>query len=294
MPFLAIMVIILWTRFLLMLQLTRTFGPMLRILLNMAGDVLRFLVIQSVLLIMVTSVAALLFSDLETYTEFFDVIFIMFGTGMGNYDLDVFSQLSFDPVLGKFFILLTLILNNIILINFVIAIQADTYSKLSDESLGIYYDGIIARIPIYEDDERYGGLIVGTPPSSLFAIFMIPFYWFVKDEKKLKRINDYFTKGMFLPVSIIITLGFMAINILLLPFAYVVAIKKKIQLVRSKTYHAKVVPTSSPAIQKMATEQVYEKTFENGSCTDLLCFIIMGIPMLLCAQLRDVASFVSL
>lgn len=135
------------------------------------------------------------------------------------------------------------------MLNFVIAIQADTYSKLKAESLGIYYDGIIARIPIYEDDPRYGGLIVGTPPFNVFAILMIPFYVLVKDEQKLIRVNDIFTKAMFAPIAIMITALFMAINLVLLPFAYVAAIIKKVKLLADKnSSRRKIMPSTSNAL----------------------------------------------
>ena len=91
---------------------------------------------------------------------------------------------------------------------------------------------MIARIPIYEDDNRYGGLIVGTPPFNILAIVMIPFYCCVKDEKTLRWGNDLFTRILFAPMAILITLAFIAINLLLLPFAYLSAIAQKITLLR--------------------------------------------------------------
>ena len=121
-PFLSIMVVFMWVRFLLMLQLTRTFGPMLRILLNMAGDVLKFLTIWAVFIIMITSVASLLFGELEAYSQFTEVIFLTFGTGIGSYDMSVFDNLSLGKEFGETFVCVAIIINNIILLNFVIAI----------------------------------------------------------------------------------------------------------------------------------------------------------------------------
>ena len=123
-------------------------------------------------------------------------------------------------------------INNIVLLNFIIAILADTYSKLANDSLGIYYDGIIARIPIYEDDDRYGGLIVGTPPFNILSILMIPFYLLVKDEQTLRKGNDILVKVMFAPLALVFLTLFMALNLLLLPFAYLTAVVKKIKLIR--------------------------------------------------------------
>ena len=117
------------------------------------------------------------------------------------------------------------------MINFIIAILADTYTKLSQQSLGLYYDGLISRIPIYEDDIQYGGLIVGIPPFNMLAVLMIPFYLCVKDENRLKYVNDVFTKVIFAPVAVLLTVIFLALSLICLPFAYLSAIVKKVKLI---------------------------------------------------------------
>ena len=147
------------------------------------------------------------------------------------------------------------------MINFVIAILADTYTKLSNSSLGLYYDGVISRIPVYEDDSRYGGLIVGTPPFNILALLMIPFYILVKNEERLVKVNDVFTKAMFFPIALSFTAMIIAVNLLLLPLAYFAAIWKKITLIRIK----------------VKSEKVF----------DLVTFVFLGVPLLLLVQIRD-------
>ena len=150
--------------------------------------------------------------------------------------------------------------------------------------LGIYYDGVIARIPIYEDDPRYGGLIVVTPPFNVFAVLMIPFYVYIKDKKKLIRMNDLFTKAMFMPIAIMITAMFMVINLILLPFAYFAAIFKKLSLLTDKSKHqSKMIPSTSEALNQMAQMQQFEVSQIDTSWIDLIFFIILGIPVLLLA-----------
>ena len=134
-------------------------------------------------------------------------------------------------MVGKIFVVVSLIINAVVLLNFIIAILADTYSNLMSSKLGLYYDVVISKINIYEDDEFYGGLIIGIPPFNVLAILMAPVYFYVKDQKQLKKINDTFTKVIFVPVALSFTALFMAINFVLLPFAYLAAIFKKIKLV---------------------------------------------------------------
>ena len=134
-------------------------------------------------------------------------------------------------MVGKIFVVISLIINAVVLLNFIIAILADTYSNLMGNKLGLYYDVVISKINIYEDDEFYGGLVVGIPPVNMLAILMAPVYLYVKDQKLLKKINDTFTKVMFVPSALIFTALFMALNLILLPFAYLAAIFKKAKLV---------------------------------------------------------------
>ena len=228
MLFLAVMSVFIWGRFLLMLQLTKSFGPMLRIVIVMVSDVLKFLAIWIVILVCLASVSNLLFGDITGYAKFFQTLQLMFGTGLGNYDLGAFENSQFDKLVGEIFIVIAVLINSVVLLNFIIAILADTYSKLSVQSLGIYYDGIIARIPLYEDDMRYGGLIVAAPPLNLLAVVMIPFYLFIKDDRRLRQVNDAYTKFSFLPLALFLTLIFMVLNLVSLPFAFIVAIMKKV------------------------------------------------------------------
>lgn len=59
--FLACMVFVMWGRFVVMLQLTRTFGPMLRIIINMLGEISKFLSIYFICLCILASFSSLMF-----------------------------------------------------------------------------------------------------------------------------------------------------------------------------------------------------------------------------------------
>ena len=154
----------------------------------------------------------------------------MFNTGFGNYELleDSYSDYEHGEIVIQIVIIIAVLLNCILLLNFVIAMLADTYSKLTNQSLGLYYDGVIARIPVYEDDLKYGGLIVGTPPFNLIAIFLLPYYFCVKEEKRLVAVNEAFKKLVFLPIALIMSCLFAAFSLLMVPFAYLQAIRIKL------------------------------------------------------------------
>ena len=89
-----------WGRFLLMLQLTKSFGPMLRIILNMVGEVLRFLLVWTVVLVTLTSVSSLIFGEVNAYSDGVQVLFKMFGTGVASFNMTEFEDLSLGAAVG--------------------------------------------------------------------------------------------------------------------------------------------------------------------------------------------------
>ena len=73
---------------------------MLRIIISMIGEVLKFLFIWSVVLICISSVSSLVFGRLEQYSSFLDVVFVIFGTSLGSYDFEVFDDLEYGKIVG--------------------------------------------------------------------------------------------------------------------------------------------------------------------------------------------------
>ena len=84
--FLSLIVIALYIRFLLMLQLTKNFGPTLRIIITMVQDMTKFLIIWLILFILLATLCSILFGDVEKYSGFLGSALNVFDTSMGNYD----------------------------------------------------------------------------------------------------------------------------------------------------------------------------------------------------------------
>ena len=77
----------------------------------------------------------------------------MFDTALANYDLGMFEidqyEGSWKEVTGKVFNVVCVLVLTVIMLNFVIAILSDTYAQLSSQSLGLFYDMVIAKVPFY-------------------------------------------------------------------------------------------------------------------------------------------------
>lgn len=202
---------------------------MIRTILKMFVDVGIFLIFWFIVLGVLASVGALWWGGLPEYSKFVDVFFLMFETGGGNHNFEPFNELDHtEKEIGRWLLLVIVIVNAIVMLNFIIAILADTYAKWSSKKLGLYYDGVIARIPVYEDDSCYGGLVVGTPPFNILAVGLLPLYLCIKDENKLRSINDTFTKVVYLPIALIACSLFAAFTLAFIPFAYLFATYFKI------------------------------------------------------------------
>jgi len=78
---------------------------------------------------------------------------------------------------GEIFHIIVIILNMVLLINLVIAILSETYTRLSEQKLGLYYDGVIEVIPAYKYRKFYGALIAACPPFNLLILPFLPIFW---------------------------------------------------------------------------------------------------------------------
>ena len=109
--------------------------------------------------------------------------------------------------------------------------MADTYTVMTSLRRGLFNYNIIKMASCYKLDKYYGGLVLHVPPFSIFSFIMIPFYLCISDKSTLASMNKGFyicsAVTLYIPLSVI----FIAINILLMPFAYLMTIIQKLNLV---------------------------------------------------------------
>ena len=166
-----------WLRMILMLKLTKTFGPLIRIIDVMLKELGIFLVLWVIQLFIFACVGVLIFGELPEYKNFIDVLIMLFQSALGQWDLSIYEKFSMGRHFGEFFHLIVIILNMVLLINLVIAILSETYTRLSEQKLGLYYDGVIEVIPAYKYRKFYGALIAACPPFNLLILPFLPIFW---------------------------------------------------------------------------------------------------------------------
>ena len=154
----------------------------------------------------------------------------------------------------------------ILLINLLIAIMSDEYASLSFVRTGLYWGSVIDEMPKYVYNKKYGSLTMFPFSFSFVSIIALPFLLCTSKRESLIKINNICFFIIFLPVSIIVSLAFIAVNLILLPIAYLKTVAHKALLFRryKGSYH----------------------------CTNLFSYIALGIPMLLVSQFTDVYYFI--
>ena len=123
--------------------------------------------------------------------------------------------------IGVSYQMLFLAVNLILMLNFVIAILSDTYSKLSGLKEGLYYNQLIKIFPSLDWDSKYGSLVCSNAPFNLFMIPIVPFMmYYENNEPTLILINEFACYILYLPVAFSMSVIFGVINIFLAPIAY--------------------------------------------------------------------------
>ena len=128
--------------------------------------------------------------------------------------------------------------NALVLLNVVIAMMADTYVFMTSLKIGIYNHSVIKTAPSYANHKHYGALAFLNAPLAVFSFLTIPYYLCVTDKKRLEKFTTRFNMGVYAFFSIPISVAFLVINLLLVPFAYLKTCWHKIKLANSGSISA--------------------------------------------------------
>ena len=123
---------------------------MYKILYQMVFDLLKFLFIWAIVIVMFSCLTVLGFANIAAFRTFPETLVYFIQAALGNYDLETFVIAPKDDTeeqveiaeglsqLGIYYMLVFLLINMVLMLNFVIAILGNTYS-LYAEDIGIYY-----------------------------------------------------------------------------------------------------------------------------------------------------------
>lgn len=254
---------------LLILKVSRTFGPMIEILLNMLKQVGVFSIIYScVFFIFFISMRILFFSIPEFQGEK-DAFLTLFSASLNSFKFEIFN--NDDMLIDSWFGFITMILFlgvfSVTLLNFLIAIISNVYNKLSQSGIGLYLKSLINIRQILQNDEKYSSLVSAVPPFNVVVFFFIPFIlWF--ESKKLNTILLHYAYAYVLIVAVVV---YSFIAILSIPIAYLVILVN--------------------LIKDLLGLRVKSKKSNCIILADTVIFLIFGVIILIIQTWMDIVKF---
>lgn len=163
----AIMISCLVLRIATILQYNEQVGPLIKIVGKMLQDFFNFVVLYFILTIMFALVGNINFLyDVESFNSFFNAVLTVIDACLGNFDFKIFDNVK-DPsmqVFGQVYIMLIVIAFNIMLLNLIIAILANTYNIFDTKSNGLYLSKILSTRDELTYDDSYGAFLSAMPP----------------------------------------------------------------------------------------------------------------------------------
>jgi hypothetical protein len=171
----------------------------------------------------------MVFGQLDQFSNFFEILQFYFEASLGSWSMAAYE--GFDQsgnridtlyVIGVVFQCLFLLVNMVLFLNFVIAILSSTFAYYDNKQLGLYYEVIVALFPGMEYDEKFGALVCAQPPLNLL---IFPFQWIQLlplGENFLVWYNNFLCHIMYLPINLVLTMSFTVVNVIQMPFAYLI------------------------------------------------------------------------
>ena len=223
----AIILWLQWSRVFLVLELSKTFGPMIEIIYAMIKLIVVFTILFAAILVIFIFTGVVLFYDLNEFKTFDSAFRYLFSVALGNFDFSIYEQgMTVNKNIGYLYIILYEILMNITLLNFLIGILSEIYASLKDKSTSLYHKNIIRIKQVQFLKQRYYSSLVAAPPP--FNLFVIPFAPFLI-LKQNEKLNTFLMHMCYVPVLITSITIFSWVIVIMLPFAYLTLVLSQIR-----------------------------------------------------------------
>jgi len=146
-------------------------------------------------------------------------------------------------LLGQLLTITAVVLFNILLLNLIIAILANTYSIFDARSSGLYLAKILSSRDELNYDQSFGAFLFSIPVINLIQVPVLPIAMsFRYGNEVLMKINNYLLIAQYTLFMIILFLAFIVVSFVMIPMAWIVGIGDKMATLSSlKTGHQKLL-----------------------------------------------------
>ena len=199
----------------------------------MSNDFFNFILLNQVLTWMCALIGNLNFGlQMEEFETLLTSALTITNATLGNFDIKTFDQIV-DPQkrqYGQLFMLCAIVFLNMMLLNFIVAILANTYNLFDLRSNGLYLSEILNTRDDLIYDDNYGSFLSSVPPINIIQIPFIPLAMILKrDDPWLLLMNSFLMQVQYFILMSIIFAAFLVVSLVLIPFAWVRGIYDKIQ-----------------------------------------------------------------
>ena len=147
---LAAITALFWFRCIVLLRLSEYFGPIIEMIYAMLILFVQFMILYVLELVTFSCIAALTISENPNFANLFEALRTYLDASLGNFDLRQYDDYEgFKGSFGLILHVLVLFVNMILIINLLIAIMSDTYARMSDLRVGLYWATVIKEMPKY-------------------------------------------------------------------------------------------------------------------------------------------------
>ena len=228
--------------------------------------ILQFFVLLIVGLITFASIATMTLSEIDAFKDMYEATRVYLNAALGSFDLYQYDDLGgWKQYYGYFLHVAVLFFFLILLLNLLIAIMSDEYAVLANHKTGLYWSNVILEMPKFKFSKYYGALTMQPFLFAWMGLLVAPCLRMSKSRYGLPSINRFIFVVNYVPIFLLTLVLFVTVNLLLLPLAYFKTIYHKYTLL---------------------------KLYRGGyQCQSLVFFVILGIPILLCAQFIDIYYF---
>jgi len=192
---------------------------MIKIFGTMLMDIIVFIFLYIVLFMIFAGPGQLLFAEISYYRNLGESIKTLIAVSTGQLDYTFYDPLKdVDPWVGYIFSIVFMILTNVMLFNFLIAILSTTYSQLIEVKNGLYLRRVIVLRQYYNYDKYYSSIVFIPPPFNIFSMLTM----FIVCLCRSPKLNMLINVTWYTVIGICAILGFIVCSLLLWPFSYLV------------------------------------------------------------------------
>lgn len=270
----GLMIAFQWIRVFYILQAIKMFGPLFAILFNLIYELLRFSVLFLMIFVIFWSAGSVIFFNIPEFNDAWKGVPYLISASLGDVDFSVFEYDNsyLEKEYGWLFLILFLLMSNIVLLNFLIAILSNKYTELEHKSKLLYLKNILLIKQVQSENDYYSSLIASFVPLNILIAPFVPFIIFTKS----KRLNSALMYVCYSPMVVFGTTLFVILSFAFLPFAYLVLVLNSVKHLYT---YIRYVP---------------DKTFKRTAqeITWMFAIILLGVFLLVIYVVIDTVNFI--